>query len=72
MFPVDIKISPEHDFASAAAVELVWEVVQKMTRACGSKPPAVHLPPVLHIFNGEAAAAAVCGPHARVAGGGGS
>ena len=45
VFPVDIKISPEHDFASAAAVELVWEVVQKMTRACGNKPPAVHLAP---------------------------
>ena len=70
MFPVDIKISPEHDFASAAAVELVWEVVQKMTRACGNKPPAVHLPPpLLHVFNGEVAAAAVCGPHAWVAGG---
>ena len=45
VFPVDIKISPEHDFASAAAVELVWEVVQKMTRACGNKPPVVHLAP---------------------------
>ena len=72
MFPVDIKISPAHDFASAAAVVLVWEAVLEMTLTCGHKPPAVHLAPVLHVFNGEVAAAAVCGPHAWVAGGGGS
>ena len=45
VFPVDIKLNPEHDFSVMATVDAVWARVETMTRDCGGKPPVVHLAP---------------------------
>ena len=45
VFPMDIKLNPEHDFSRIATVDAVWARVETMTRDCGGKPPAVHLAP---------------------------